>query len=59
MKTRKINDFDGMLEDIKESFFDCSKADLIEMIMDYKYTDCSIEDIKDDYTAFVGELVMK
>jgi hypothetical protein len=55
---RHIDDIDGMLDDIRENFYNNSKQELIDMIMDNVYGDkAEDEDIKTDFENFLqGEI---
>ena len=54
---RHIDDIDGMIDDIRESFYNCSVAELVDMIIDNNYVDAESEDIINDYTnIFKGEV---
>ena len=53
---RHVEDVEGMLDDIRESFYNCSMTELIDMIMENNYIDADYEDIINDYVnIFRGE----
>lgn len=54
---RHKDDIDGMIDDIRESYYNCSIAELIDMIIEIKYVDADSEDIINDYiNVFRGEI---
>lgn len=54
---RHIDDIDGMYEDIRESFFNWNKAELIDFIMEQCFQDTSEEIIKINWENIIkGEL---
>jgi hypothetical protein len=54
---RHIEDIDGMIDDIRESFYNCSVSELVDMIIENNYVDADSEDIINDYVnIFKGEV---
>lgn len=54
---RHIDDIDGMIDDIRESFYNCSVSELVDMIIENNYVDADSEDIINDYVnIFKGEI---
>ena len=52
-----IEDIDGMIDDIRESFYNCSVSELVDMIIENNYVDADSEDIINDYVnIFKGEV---
>lgn len=55
---RLRDDLDGMLEDLLESYMNCSKYELAQMIVEYRYQNCSDDDIVEDWVNFCDGKVL-
>ena len=56
-KKRKIDDVEGMLDDIRETYFNHSKAELIYIIMEINHNDQDENDLMIDWLNFCnGEI---
>jgi hypothetical protein len=54
---RKIDDVEGMLDDIAESMLNWSKKELVDSVMDCRYGDkVKNEDIIEEYRNFYGDI---
>jgi hypothetical protein len=54
---RKIDDIDGMLQDIRDTYYNHSKWELIDIIMDINHNDQNENDLMIDWLNFCnGEI---
>ena len=57
---RLITDLDGMIEDLKERYYDRSIEDLVADIIELKYGGSDDNDIIEDWQSFCnGEIISK
>lgn len=53
---RKIDDIDGMLDDIRDNLLNTSKSDLVDWIMELNFHDMEEADLIHDYENFYGDI---
>lgn len=55
---RDKEDFDGMLDDIRQTYYSHSKSELIDIIMDLNHNEQSDDDLLEDWINFCnGEII--
>jgi hypothetical protein len=58
MTKRLIDDIDGMLDDIRETYSNHSKQELIDIIMDLNHNEQDENDLIEDWQQFcMGEII--
>lgn len=59
MFERKIDDLDGMYDDIKESFLNWNKIELVEFILERHYQDMDDDDLIEEFKWHCGGKIIE